>query len=69
VRNLLVSYSETQLAQVQQTAACNAMHTIQQRLCHDRDTHITAIDATVTPTSSAITPLMDVGASIFNPQQ
>jgi hypothetical protein len=33
------------------------------------DTHITAIDATVTPTSSAITPLMDVGASIFNPQQ
>jgi CRP-like cAMP-binding protein len=42
VRNLLVSYSETQLAQVQQTAACNSMHTIQQRLCrwllmmHDR---------------------------------
>ena len=42
VRNLLVSYSETQLAQVQQTAACNAMHTIEQRLCrwllmmHDR---------------------------------
>jgi hypothetical protein len=33
VRNLLVSYSETQLAQVQQTAACNAMHTIEQRLC------------------------------------
>jgi len=25
VRNLLVSYSETQLAQVQQTAACNSM--------------------------------------------
>ena len=42
VRNLLVSYSETQLAQVQQTAACNAKHTIEQRLCrwllmmHDR---------------------------------
>jgi CRP-like cAMP-binding protein len=42
MRNLLVSYSETQLAQVQQTAACNAMHTIEQRLCrwllmmHDR---------------------------------
>jgi len=42
VRNLLVSYSETQIAQVQQTAACNARHTIQQRLCrwllmmHDR---------------------------------
>src|SRR6202047_3080500 len=42
VRNLLVCYSETQLAQVQQTAACNAMHTIQQKLCrwllmmHDR---------------------------------
>jgi CRP-like cAMP-binding protein len=42
VRNLLVSYSETQLSQVQQTAACNARHTIEQRLCrwllmmHDR---------------------------------
>ncbi|MDQ6703798.1 MAG: Crp/Fnr family transcriptional regulator [Pseudomonadota bacterium] len=42
VRNLLVSYSETLLAQVQQTAACNAKHTIEQRLCrwllmmHDR---------------------------------
>jgi CRP-like cAMP-binding protein len=42
VRNLLVSYSETLLAQVQQTAACNARHTIEQRLCrwllmmHDR---------------------------------
>src|SRR6202030_3923166 len=42
MRNLLVSYSETQLAQVQQTAACNSMHTIEQRLCrwllmmHDR---------------------------------
>ncbi|MGH6794348.1 MAG: Crp/Fnr family transcriptional regulator [Methylocella sp.] len=42
VRNLLVSYSETQLAQIQQTAACNARHTIEQRLCrwllmmHDR---------------------------------
>src|ERR1700716_1281251 len=33
VRNLLVSYSETQLAQVMQTAACNAKHTIEQRLC------------------------------------
>jgi CRP-like cAMP-binding protein len=42
VRNLLVSYSETLLAQVQQTAACNARHSIEQRLCrwllmmHDR---------------------------------
>jgi CRP-like cAMP-binding protein len=42
VRNLLVSYSETQLAQVQQTAACNARHKIEERLCrwllmmHDR---------------------------------
>ena len=42
VRNLLVSYSETQLAQVQQIAACNAKHTIEQKLCrwllmmHDR---------------------------------
>jgi len=42
VRNLLVSYSETLLAQVQQTAACNTRHTIEQRLCrwllmmHDR---------------------------------
>jgi CRP-like cAMP-binding protein len=42
VRNLLVSYSETLLSQVQQTCACNARHTIEQRLCrwllmmHDR---------------------------------
>jgi CRP-like cAMP-binding protein len=42
VRNLFVSYSETLLSQVQQTAACNAMHTTQERMCrwllmmHDR---------------------------------
>ena len=32
VRNLFVSYSETLLAQVQQTVACNAMHTTEQRV-------------------------------------
>jgi CRP-like cAMP-binding protein len=42
VRNLFVSYSETQLSQVQQTVACNAMHTTEQKMCrwllmmHDR---------------------------------
>ncbi len=42
VRDLLVSYSETQLSQVQQTVACNAMHTTEERICrwllmmHDR---------------------------------
>jgi CRP-like cAMP-binding protein len=42
VRNLLVSYSETQLSQVQQSVACNAMHTTEQKICrwllmmHDR---------------------------------
>ena len=42
VRDLFVSYSETQLSQVQQTVACNAMHTTEQRICrwllmmHDR---------------------------------
>ncbi len=42
VRNLFVSYSETQLSQVQQTVACNAMHTTEERICrwllmmHDR---------------------------------
>ena len=42
VRDLFVSYSETQLAQVQQTVACNAMHTTEERICrwllmmHDR---------------------------------
>ncbi|MGH6835221.1 MAG: Crp/Fnr family transcriptional regulator [Methylocella sp.] len=42
VRNLFVSYSETQLAQIQQTVACNSMHTTQERICrwllmmHDR---------------------------------
>jgi CRP-like cAMP-binding protein len=45
MRNLLVSYSETLLSQVQQTAACNARHTLEQRLCrwllmmHDRAGH------------------------------
>jgi CRP-like cAMP-binding protein len=42
VRNLFVSYSETQLSQVQQTVACNAKHTTEQKMCrwllmmHDR---------------------------------
>jgi CRP-like cAMP-binding protein len=42
VRDLFVSYSETLLSQVQQTVACNAMHTTEQRICrwllmmHDR---------------------------------
>lgn len=42
VRNLFVSYSETLLSQVQQTVACNALHTTEQRMCrwllmmHDR---------------------------------
>lgn len=42
VRNLFVSYSETLLSQVQQTVACNALHTTEQRICrwllmmHDR---------------------------------
>jgi CRP-like cAMP-binding protein len=42
VRDLFVSYSETLLAQVQQTVACNALHTTEQRVCrwllmmHDR---------------------------------
>jgi hypothetical protein len=33
VRDLFVSYSETQLSQVQQTVACNTMHSTRQRLC------------------------------------
>lgn len=42
VRNLFVSFSETLLSQVQQTVACNAMHTVEERVCrwllmmHDR---------------------------------
>lgn len=42
VRDLFVSYSETLLSQVQQTVACNAMHTVEERMCrwllmmHDR---------------------------------
>jgi CRP-like cAMP-binding protein len=42
VRDLLVSYSETLLSQIQQTVACNAMHTVEERMCrwllmmHDR---------------------------------
>ena len=42
IRNLLVSYSETLLSQIQQTVACNSMHTTRKRICrwllmmHDR---------------------------------
>ncbi len=42
VRNLFVSYSETLLAQVQQSVACNAVHSTEERMCrwllmmHDR---------------------------------
>jgi CRP-like cAMP-binding protein len=42
VRNLFVSYSETLLSQVQQSVACNAVHTTEERMCrwllmmHDR---------------------------------
>ena len=42
VRNLLVSYSETLLSQIQQSVACNALHTTEERMCrwllmmHDR---------------------------------
>ena len=42
VRDLFVSYSETLLSQVQQTVACNALHTTEDRMCrwllmmHDR---------------------------------
>jgi CRP-like cAMP-binding protein len=42
VRNLFVSYSETLLSQVQQSVACNAMHSTEERICrwllmmHDR---------------------------------
>ena len=41
-RNLLVSYSETLLSQVQQSVACNALHSTAERMCrwllmmHDR---------------------------------
>jgi CRP-like cAMP-binding protein len=45
VRDLFVSYSETLLSQIQQTVACNAMHTTEERMCrwllmmHDRAGH------------------------------
>jgi CRP-like cAMP-binding protein len=42
IRDLFVSFSETLLSQIQQTVACNAMHTVEERICrwllmmHDR---------------------------------
>lgn len=42
VQDLFVSFSETLLSQIQQTVACNALHTTQERMCrwllmmHDR---------------------------------
>src|ERR1700675_2266922 len=45
VRDLFVSYSETLLSQIQQTVACNARHTTEEKMCrwllvmHDRAVH------------------------------
>jgi len=42
MRNLFVSYSETLLSQIMQSVACNALHTVEERMCrwllmmHDR---------------------------------
>src|SRR5471032_3278778 len=42
IRDLFVSYSETLLSQVMQTVACNALHSVEERMCrwllmmHDR---------------------------------
>jgi CRP-like cAMP-binding protein len=42
IRNLFVSYSETLLSQVTQSVACNALHSVEERMCrwlltmHDR---------------------------------
>lgn len=42
IRNLFVSYSETLLSQIMQTVACNALHSVEERMCrwllmmHDR---------------------------------
>jgi hypothetical protein len=33
IRDLFVSYSETLLAQIQQTVACNSLHSVQERIC------------------------------------
>jgi CRP-like cAMP-binding protein len=33
MRNLFVSYSETLLSQAQQSVACNAVHTVREKLC------------------------------------
>jgi CRP-like cAMP-binding protein len=33
VRDLFVSYSETLLSQIQQTVGCNALHTVEERMC------------------------------------
>jgi len=42
IRDLFVSYSETLLSQIMQTVACNALHSVEERICrwllmmHDR---------------------------------
>lgn len=33
VQNLFVSYSETLLSQIQQTVGCNALHTVEEKMC------------------------------------
>jgi CRP-like cAMP-binding protein len=61
IRNLFVSYSETLLAQIQQTVACNSMHTTQERVCrwllmmHDR-----ADGKTLSYTHEAVSKMLGV---------
>jgi CRP-like cAMP-binding protein len=33
IRDLFVSYSETLLSQIMQTVACNALHSVEERIC------------------------------------
>jgi CRP-like cAMP-binding protein len=64
IRNLFVSYSEALLAQIQQTVACNALHTTQQRICrwllmmHDR-----ADDQVLSYTHEFLANMLGVNAS------
>jgi CRP-like cAMP-binding protein len=64
VRDLFVSYSETLLSQVQQTVACNAMHSTEEKICrwllmmHDRAECYAIVrerfDAFLTPPLTAV---------------
>jgi CRP-like cAMP-binding protein len=64
LRNLILRYKEAQLAQVQQTAACNALHDLEQRLARWLLQLLDRVDDSVLPlTQEVIAQMLGVRRS------